>query len=144
MGCFYIYLSRLVIAIYSTLSRHNANLGQELRSSSVFICQVSIDHTFGSHWITSDHLSGKMTRNNRGSTTLWEKLASRCTNAPSPNKKIGEGVCTLARKKSCIIVKTNGLNHGDCVAALSVIDRDVLLLPLELLYLREIQISNQF
>ena len=141
MGCFYIYLSRLVIAIYSTLSRHNANLGQELRSSSVFICQVSIlsiDHTFGSHWITSNHLSGKTTRNNRGSTT------SRCTNAPSPKKKIGEGVCTLARKKSCIIVKTNGLNHGDCVAALSVIDRDVLLLPLELLYLREIQISNHF
>ena len=91
-------LSRLVIAIYSTLSRHNANLGLELRSSSVFICQVSIDHTFGSHWITSDHLSGKTTRNNRGSTT------SRCTNAPSPKKKIGEGVCTLARKKSCTVI----------------------------------------
>ena len=30
IGCFYIYLSRLVIAIHSTLSRRNANLGQEL------------------------------------------------------------------------------------------------------------------
>ena len=52
IGCLYIYLSRFVIAIHSTLGRRNANFGQELMSSSVFIWQVSIDHTFGSHRIT--------------------------------------------------------------------------------------------
>ena len=139
MGCFYIYLSGFVIAIHSTLSRRNANLGQELMSSSVFICQVSIDHTFGSHRMT--HLAKWHEINCRGSTTLWENLASMCTNAP-PQKKSGrasvhrqEKIMHHSKNKQ---VKSWWLNCG------VVIDRDILLLPLEMLYLREIQISNHF
>ena len=82
IGCFYIYLSRFVIAIHSTLGRRNANFGQELMSFSVFIWQVSIDHTFGSH-IWQNY------KKQQRQYQFMRKPTDLCTNAPFPQKSSG-------------------------------------------------------
>ena len=135
----YIYLSRFVIAIHSTLGRRNANFGQagadlrggcrgcappppemtcgfliqlvfckknyvvywkrrvhpllkkswirpcqELMSSSVFIWQVSIDHTFGSHRIT--HLA--KLQEIAAVVPVYEKTYWPVYKGPLPSEKI--------------------------------------------------------